>query len=178
MPSIKASALAAILIAAVPAVAVAQNAAQNAAKAPAAGATAQNGPRRGGGDGGAAGNAGGGHSKREFLETYDANKDGKVSKEEFAARRGADHKGLDLNENGSVNELEYINEYTLRLDKELAARRAGQIRQAHVRFGVLDTNKDGVLSAEEFAASGDRMFSRLDTSGDGFVDTADTANSF
>lgn len=172
MHSIKTSALAAIIIAAVPAVAVAQNA----VKGPAAGAAAQNGPRRGGGDG--AGNAGGGHSKREFLETYDANKDGKVSKEEFAIKRGADHKGLDLNENGAVNELEYINEYTLRLDKELAARRTGQIRQAHVRFGVLDTNKDGILSAEEYAASGDRMFTRLDTTGDGFVDTTDTANSF
>lgn len=175
MHSIKASALAALVLAAVPAV-PAVAVAQNAAKAPAAAPTAQNAPRRGGGDG--AGNAGGGHSKREFLETYDANKDDKVSKEEFAAKRSVDHKDLDLNENGSVNELEYINEYTLRLDKELAERRARQIRQAHVRFGVLDTDKDGVLSAQEFAASGDRMFSRLDTSGDGFVDTADTANSF
>jgi hypothetical protein len=172
MHSIKASALAALVLAAVPAVAVAQNA----AKAPAAGPTAQNAPRRGGGDG--AGNAGGGHSKREFLETYDADKDGKVSKQEFAAKRGADHKGLDLNENGAVNELEYINEYAFRLDKELAERRARQIRQAHVRFGVLDTDKDGVLSAAEYAASGDRMFSRLDTTGDGFVDGTDTANSF
>jgi Ca2+-binding EF-hand superfamily protein len=171
MHSIKTAALVAIIAAAVPAGAVAQNA----AKAPAAGAAAQNGPRRGG-DG--AGNAGGGHSKREFLDTYDANKDGKVSKEEFAARRGVDHKGLDLNENGSVSELEYVNEYTFRLDNELAARRAGQIRQAHVRFGVLDTNKDGVLSAEEFAASGERMFKRLDTTEDGFVDTTDTASSF
>lgn len=155
MHSIKTAALAVIIFAAVPAAA-----AQSATQTP------------------PAGNAGGGHSKREFLETYDANKDGKVSKEEFAAKRSADHKGLDLNENGSVSELEYVNEYTFRLDKELAARRAGQIRQAHVRFGVLDTNKDGVLSAEEFAASGDRMFKRLDTTEDGFVDGTDTASSF
>lgn len=174
MQLIKTAALAAIIAAVVPAAAVAKNAPRG-VKAPAAGAAAQNAPRR---DGDGAGNAGGGHSKREFLETYDANKDGKVSKEEFAAKRSADHKGLDLNENGTVNELEYINEYTFRLDKELAERRARQIRQAHVRFGVLDTNKDGILSAEEFAASGDRMFSRLDTSGDGFVDGTDTASSF
>lgn len=166
MSSIKASALAAIILAAVPAVATAQNAPGGATPPARAGAATR------------ADNAGGGHSKREFLDTYDANKDGKVSKQEFAAKRSADHKGLDLNENGSVNELEYINEYTLRLDQELAARRARQVRQAHVRFGVLDTNKDGILSPEEFAASGDRMFSRLDTTADGFVDTTDTAASF
>lgn len=164
MQSFKTSALAALILAAAPAAVTAQNAASAPKAAPPA---ADN-----------AGGGGGGHSKREFLETYDANKDGKVSKAEFAAKRGEDHKGLDLNENGSVNELEYINEYTFRLDKELADRRGRSIRQAHVRFGVLDTNKDGILSAEEFNASGDRMFSRLDTTGDGNVDPADTAKNF
>jgi Ca2+-binding EF-hand superfamily protein len=119
-----------------------------------------------------------GHSKNEFMETYDANKDGKVSKEEFAARRGEDHKGLDLNQNKQVNEMEYVTEYTFRLDKELAEQRGRQIRQAHFRFGVLDTDKDGLLSAEEFAESGSRMFSRLDTNKDGFVDKQDTATGF
>lgn len=171
MKSIKVSALAALIVAAAPVALTAQNAART-PNAPAA----QNAPRANAGAN--TGGGGGGHSKREFLETYDANKDGKVSKQEFTAKRTEDHKGLDLNGNGSVNELEYVNEYIFRLDKELAERRARQIRQAHFRFVVLDTNKDGVLSLEEYNASGDRMFSRLDTTQDGNVDTTDTATNY
>lgn len=172
MQFIKGSALAALILAAAPGVAIAQNAARTpnaAAPAPAQAQAAARSDNFGGG---------GGHSKREFLDTYDANKDGKVSKQEFAAKRAEDLKGIDLNENGAVSEQEYITEYTFRLDKDLAERRARQIRQAYVRFAVLDTNKDGVLSADEFNASGDRMFSRLDTTQDGFVDATDTARGF
>lgn len=164
---IKTSALAAVILTAIP-VAMAQTAATS--RTTALTQNAAGSDNSGGG--------GGGHSKREFTNTYDTNKDGKVSKQEFAAKRGDEHKGLDLNANGSVIELEYVNEYTMRLDKELAERRGRQIRQAHVRFGVLDTNKDGVLSAAEYNESGDRMFSRLDTTEDGNVDAADTSKSF
>lgn len=119
-----------------------------------------------------------GHGKQGFMETYDANKDGKVSKEEFATKRGEDHKALDLNQVGGVTEMEYVTEYSFRLDKELAEQRGRQIRQAHFRFGVLDTDKNGVLSTDEFNESGSRMFSRLDTNGDGAVDKQDTAQGF
>ena len=119
-----------------------------------------------------------GHGKNEFMGTYDADKDGKVSKAEFAAKRKDAHKSLDLNRDGKVSELDYVGEYTFRLDKEQAERRGGQIRQAHVRFGVLDTDKDSTLSETEFNESGDRMFSRLDNNGDGVVDAKDTAKGF
>jgi Ca2+-binding EF-hand superfamily protein len=119
-----------------------------------------------------------GHGKNDFMETYDADKDGKVSKAEFAAKRKEAHKNLDLNRDGKVSELDYVNEYTFRLDKELAERRGGQIRQAHFRFGVLDTDKDSTLSEGEFNESGDRMFSRLDSNSDGIVDAKDTAKGF
>ena len=119
-----------------------------------------------------------GHGKDSFLEVNDANKDGKVTREEFNAARGETFKGLDLNKDGTVNELEYVAEYTVRLDQELAEQRARQIRQAHVRFGVLDIDKSGILAAAEFNESGDRMFSRLDNNGDGIVDAKDTAKGY
>jgi Ca2+-binding EF-hand superfamily protein len=60
----------------------------------------------------------------------------------------------------------------------LKAMRDGQIKQAHVRFGVLDTNKDGRISPEEFNASGSKLFSTLDTNHDGVVDEKDSTEKF
>ncbi|MGE4429469.1 MAG: EF-hand domain-containing protein [Sphingobium sp.] len=157
--------LAATLLALLPTTAIAQK-----ANAPKAKAEKADGESR---------NAGAsGHGKNEFLENFDANKDGKVTKEEFAAKRTDKHGEFDLNKNGQINEMEYVAEYTFRLDKQLAEQRGRQIRQAHFRFGVLDTDKDGLLSAAEFNESGDRMFSRLDTNGDGVIDSKDTAKGF
>lgn len=119
-----------------------------------------------------------GHGKGDFMETYDLNKDGKVTSDEFSAQRGESYKGLDLDQDGQVNEMEYVTEYNFRLDQEQAEQRARQIRQAHVRFGVLDADKNAAMSAAEFKESGARMFSRLDTNSDGVVDSKDTAKSF
>jgi len=40
-------------------------------------------------------------------------------------------------------------------------------------FGRADTNGDGFVSKEEFAAGRDKMFARLDANGDGAVDQAE-----
>ena len=48
-----------------------------------------------------------------------------------------------------------------------------QLRQADVRFGVLDTDKSGGITPAEFEYSGWRMFVTHDTNKDGAVSAAD-----
>ena len=82
---------------------------------------------------------------------------------------------FDLNGDGKVTETEYVGEFTARMHHGVPE---GQLKQAHVRFGVLDTDKNGDLTLAEFNVSGERMFERLDTNGDGVVDAADTTKSY
>jgi hypothetical protein len=77
-----------------------------------------------------------------------------------------------------VTEAEYVAEYAVRLDAELAATRERQLRQAGVRYGALDSDRNGDMSSAEFNASGARMFSRLDTNADGVIDERDTAERY
>lgn len=122
-----------------------------------------------------------GHGKEAFLRENDADHDGRVTAAEFAAARAAKYRTFDLDGDGKVSEADYVGEFTGRFSKDKPAPAKvpeGQVKQAHVRFGVLDTDKDGNLTLEEFNASGERMFERLDTNGDGVVDAADTSGSY
>jgi len=119
------------------------------------------------------------HGQSEFVRDYDTNKDGAVTRDEYEAVRGARLKGMDADGDGRVSHAEYVGEYAARLDAELAASsesaearaatRAGQMKQADIRYGVLDTDKNDDLSAAEFSASGVRAFASHDGDGDGVV---------
>lgn len=50
--------------------------------------------------------------------------------------------------------------------------------QAHVRFAVLDSDKDGKMTLAEFNVSGDRMFKKLETNGDGVIGADDRSGSY
>ncbi|MET1755518.1 hypothetical protein ABVV53_08605 [Novosphingobium sp. RD2P27] len=119
-----------------------------------------------------------GHSKDAFMSAYDTNGDGKVSSAEFIAIRGPQHGSFDLNGDGKVDEEEYVTEYKTRLERDLAERREMQLKQAHVRYGVLDTDKNKNMTLAEFNDSGKRMFSRLDSNKDGVVDQNDGAENY
>lgn len=121
---------------------------------------------------------GGGHSKDAFLEGYDLDGDGRVSEAEFYAARDQGYDLRDMDRDGGVAPDEYVAEYEGRLDQDLAEQRDRQLKQAYVRFDVLDDDKDGVMTREEFRNSGKRMFDRLDTNGDGVVDQGDTTERY
>ena len=122
--------------------------------------------------------AAGGHEKINFLDFYDVNGDAVVTQAEFHGQRTSDYKRIDADGNGSVNDGEYVGEFTVRLDRQLAATREGQIRQGHSRFKVLDKNKDGQITADEFDATGKNLFAAFDSNKDGTVDEKDKAENF
>jgi hypothetical protein len=123
------------------------------------------------------------HARDTFIKEQDINGDGSVSKDEFKAGRDKQFAGIDANHDGALSHDEYVGEFTARLAKRLAAstdtaekkeeERVRQLRQADVRFGVLDTDKSGGITPAEFDYSGWRMFVTHDTNKDGAVSAAD-----
>ena len=125
------------------------------------------------------------HEGSAFIHDYDANHDGQVTRMEFDAGRVKRFDATDANGDGWVSEEEYVNEYRARLEQQLAAsddsedkkteERQRQMRQAHVRFGVLDKDKDGRMSKAEYDLSGARAFAEQDNDKDGTVTATDAA---
>lgn len=118
------------------------------------------------------------HSITTFIEEQDLNGDGKVSMAELKAGRQVGFMKADFDESGGLSEVEYVSEFEGRLmlklgqiadpEKRLEEQQR-QMRQAHVRFGVLDTDKNGLIDINEYQASGAKMFGRQDRDKDGFV---------
>ena len=125
------------------------------------------------------------HAGNAFIAAYDTDKDGILTHAEYEAGRTARFKATDANGDGVITEDEYVAEYAARLEKELAdfdrgeekkaEARQRQIRQAHVRFGVIDTDKDGRISRAEYDAIAERSFAEQDADKDGRITAADVA---
>jgi Ca2+-binding EF-hand superfamily protein len=120
----------------------------------------------------------GGHAKAQFMSSYDADENGSVDAGEFEKVRLAAYARIDANGDGKVNEAEYVGEFEARLAPTPKTEWDAQIKQAHTRFGVLDTDKDATLTFAEYGASGKRIFGELDSNKDGRIDAADSATAY
>ncbi|NIK41431.1 hypothetical protein FHY12_003806 [Xanthomonas arboricola] len=114
-------------------------------------------------------------SAEGFLALYDENGDGKVGRKEYAGLRAAQFASADGDRNGALAPDEYRVEFEDRLNRRLTALEQADDRQVHVRFKVLDTDKDQRMTFAEYQASGLRTFARVDRNHDGVVDASDAA---
>ena len=102
------------------------------------------------------------------LTAIDADKDGKVSKDELTAYRAARVAGVDANADGklSADELAAMH---LKAMNDAARTMADRMIER------LDTDGDKALSAAELAARPlpAELFDRIDSNGDGFIDPSE-----
>jgi hypothetical protein len=118
------------------------------------------------------------HDPKTFLQEHDTNHDGQVPRAEFDAARDARFKAIDANGDGWVSDAEYLTEYLAHsdmTDEKKTEERQRQVRQTHVRFGVLDTNKNERMEKAEYDVSGARAYAMNDTDKNGVITASDTA---
>jgi Ca2+-binding EF-hand superfamily protein len=112
-----------------------------------------------------------------MFERADANGDGFVTKEEFAASRDTMFQNIDANKDGNLTqeEMKAAREaWRAKMGKpaqdESQANADPAKQKKHEGFMKrLDTDQNGQVSAAEFNAAGERMFARLDDNGDGKI---------
>lgn len=122
----------------------------------------------------------GGHGVEAFLGSYDTNRDGRVTRAEFDAVRLQRFRAADTNGDGVLSEDEYVAEFEGRLKRQYAdegrqpdTAYENSIKQAHVRFSIVNRARDGRFTPAEDAAIADRTFKGLDTNNDGTVSRDD-----
>jgi Ca2+-binding EF-hand superfamily protein len=113
------------------------------------------------------------HTRAGFLEIYDGDADGVVTREQYAAQRASAYVKTDANRDGKVDETEYVDEFADRLDRTAVRSRQAQLKQGHVRFESIDSDKNGAISSAEYFTMSGRMFERVDTNKDGVVSQDD-----
>lgn len=113
-----------------------------------------------------------------LLRRFDANKDGKVTKDEFLAKVKERFAEMDLNNDGKITDDDLPP--MMRGRNVLAGGDAGGMGGGMGRGGPgmgwlrgADANKDGVITLEEAQAAAAKQFDQFDRTKDGAVDKAD-----
>jgi Ca2+-binding EF-hand superfamily protein len=115
------------------------------------------------------------HDLAGFIEIYDTDGDGEVTRAQFDAQRSAAFTATDVNRDGKLDRDEYSKEFVARLDRQIESRRHDQLKQGGVRFKSIDEDKSGSISRAEYLLMSARQFERTDTNDDGVVSAEDPA---
>lgn len=107
-----------------------------------------------------------------FLAQFATEGTHSVSWAQFEAFRKQRYAETDRNQDGHVDEQEYVDEYLQRFDVRLADARAGHLRQTDTRFKALDRDKNGAISRAEYDAAGERTWAGYETSQNATQETA------
>ena len=113
--------------------------------------------------------------QRGWMSSMDTDGNGTVEKSEFAAMMDKRFADTDTNNDGISME-----EYQARIDADRAARETRRAENAEertakradrtkARFDSMDADNNGTISADEYKASGERMFDRMDRNDDGIL---------
>lgn len=106
------------------------------------------------------------------MRIMDANQDGKVAAAEHAAGAQKMFKAMDANQDMKVtaDEMDATNKPWKSAD---ASHHKGHAMSSADKIKVIDTNGDGVLTAQEHAAGSKAMFAKMDTDKDGNLTAAE-----
>lgn len=102
----------------------------------------------------------------QILAGADANRDGVVTRDEYARARAASFVRLDRNKDGAVSKSDFARLARLRPD---AASRLDAL------IAAMDADNDGKATRAEFDAAPMPLFDRADVSGDGRIDANEMA---
>ena len=105
------------------------------------------------------------------FKAMDTNKDGKVSAEEHAAASKKMFQMMDANRDGKVTAAEMTAAHQRITGKK--AKKSDMSSDEKIK--VIDTDGDGILTAEEHAAGSRAMFEKMDTDRDGFLTKSELA---
>ena len=113
------------------------------------------------------------HTVEGMLEIYDLDGDEQVTFEEYIEQRKEHFARADEDGNGLIDDKEYLVEFENRLDTHIESVYTQHIEAAYNRFGFLDDDENEAMTFKEYMVSGNRIFNRWDTTGDGYMTLSD-----